>query len=144
MLKHQDMVEIRDFLKQANIKVTVPRLLTLRVLKHASEPMTAYDIEAALYEFDDRINLASIYSSLKTFQNVGIIQRYKSQPGVQSVYIFAGTISPIRVICRQCGSIECLDHSDISECIKQSSKQHQLSVASFHLTVNVDACKHCL
>lgn len=76
-------------LKQAGLKVTLPRLKVLQVLESA-EPhhMSAEDVYRHLLETDDSVGLATVYRVLTQFQSAGIVERHNFDDG-HAVYELA-------------------------------------------------------
>ena len=76
-------------LKEAGLKVTLPRLKVLQVLESA-EPhhMSAEDVYKHLLETDDSVGLATVYRVLTQFQSAGIVERHNFDDG-HAVYELA-------------------------------------------------------
>ena len=76
-------------LKEAGLKVTLPRLKVLQVLESA-EPhhMSAEDVYRHLLETDDSVGLATVYRVLTQFQSAGIVERHNFDDG-HAVYELA-------------------------------------------------------
>lgn len=142
MQVRQEFNEIRDTLKRANIKVTHARVIIFKILKNASKELTAYDIEGESLVIDDRINLATIYSTLRLFQNMGLIQRYKVDVE-QALYSLTRSEGAIRLSCNRCGSVQILNDPHIEHHIRNLCADKNLHANSYHLVVNVDACEQC-
>lgn len=143
MPARQEFNEIRDTLKRANIKVTHARIIIFQILKHANKELTAYDIEGASLNNNHRINLATIYSTLKLFQNTGLIQRYKVDVS-QALYSLTKSEGAVRIICKCCGFIETLEHDLLNQQINHLCSEKSLDPLSFSLVINVDSCIHCI
>lgn len=144
MSVRQEINEIRDALKRANIKVTLPRIMIYQILKGSAQGITAYDIEHASIQFNNRINLATIYSNLKLFQNMGLIQRYKMDVE-QALYKLAQPESAgsVRILCNNCGSIEVFNEEQINQQVSSICANKKLQLQSYHLLMNIDLCDHC-
>jgi Fur family ferric uptake transcriptional regulator len=76
-------------LKNAGLKVTLPRLKVLQVLESA-EPhhLSAEDVYKHLLETDDSVGLATVYRVLTQFQAAGIVDRHNFDDG-HAVYELA-------------------------------------------------------
>ena len=76
-------------LKDAGLKVTLPRLKVLQVLESA-EPhhLSAEDVYKHLLETDDSVGLATVYRVLTQFQAAGIVDRHNFDDG-HAVYELA-------------------------------------------------------
>ncbi|OEY97512.1 hypothetical protein BJI46_09795 [Acinetobacter qingfengensis] len=142
MVNRQEINDIRDILKRAKIKVTLPRIMIFQILKNSPQGMTAYDIENASLMINNRINLSTIYSTLKLFQNTGLIQRYKINLE-QAMYSLTHIDGPIRICCKHCGSMDTINDPHLQQTIQIFCQQHQLYMTSYSLILNVDFCSHC-
>lgn len=142
MQDRQEFNEIRDTLRQANIKVTHARLVIYRILKHAKRELTAYDIENISLQMNDRINIGTIYSSLKLFQTAGLLQRYKVDME-QSLFSLKQFDHYARFICNHCGAIEALQDHEIDQHIKTLCHNKQANYVSFSLIIQIESCDKC-
>lgn len=72
----------KNDLRQAGLKVTLPRLKILEILETATERhMSAEDIYKALLEAGEDIGLATVYRVLTQFENAGLISRHNFEGG---------------------------------------------------------------
>ena len=141
-VNRQEINDIRDMLKRANIKVTLPRIMIFQILRSSPQGMTAYDIENASLMVNNRINLSTIYSTLKLFQSTGLIQRYKMNLE-QAMYSLNYVEGPIRINCKQCGSLEIFDDASLKQQVDGLCLDKNLRLASYSLVVNVECCESC-
>ncbi len=72
----------KNDLRQAGLKVTLPRLKILEILETATERhMSAEDIYKALLEAGEDIGLATVYRVLTQFENAGLVKRHNFEGG---------------------------------------------------------------
>ena len=65
-------------LKEAGLKVTLPRLRVIEILEQAdSHHMSAEDIYKELLNKGDSIGLATVYRVLTQFESAGIVDKHK-------------------------------------------------------------------
>jgi Fur family ferric uptake transcriptional regulator len=138
----QEINDIRETLKRVNIKVTLPRIMIFQILRSAPQGMTAYDIENASLMVNNRINLSTIYSTLKLFQSTGLIQRYKMNLE-QAMYSLNHLDGPIRISCKQCGCLEVFENAKLQDQIDQFCHLKQIPLQSFTLVLTIDSCPNC-
>ena len=69
-------------IKNAGLKVTVPRLKILELLENSAERhLKAEDIYRSLHEADDDISLATVYRVLTQFEQAGLVTRHHFEGG---------------------------------------------------------------
>ena len=94
------------------MRVTSPRLVMLKVLAEAKQPLSAEQVHEAAG--DDKLDLVTVYRSLGAMDDAGIVQRHPLERG-RSLYAL---VSPghhhHHVICRRCGRIDRLPGCDTS------------------------------
>lgn len=93
-------------LKQAGLKVTLPRRKILDILKQPqARHFSAEDISHALYDRGENIALATIYRVLTQFEEVGLVQRHNFE-GSSSVFELARGGHHDHVVCVDCGVVK--------------------------------------
>ncbi len=99
-------------MKEKAMRVTSPRLVMLKVLAAAKQPLSAEQVHEAAG--DDKLDLVTVYRSLGAMDDAGIVQRHPLERG-RSLYAL---VSPghhhHHVICRRCGRIDRLPGCDTS------------------------------
>ena len=69
-------------IKQAGLKVTLPRVKVLEILESANpHHLSAEDVYRALLETDDSVGLATVYRVLTQFESAGIVSRHNFDDG---------------------------------------------------------------
>ncbi|MGF1526480.1 MAG: ferric iron uptake transcriptional regulator [Candidatus Competibacterales bacterium] len=93
-------------LKQAGLKVTLPRVKILEILhnKEADHHLTAEAIYRALLQAGDDVGLATVYRVLTQFESAGLVKRHHFE-GNQSVFELNRTGHHDHIICVECGRI---------------------------------------
>ncbi|AOA58851.1 Fur family transcriptional regulator [Acinetobacter larvae] len=142
MLKLKQLNNARDVLKRVDVRVTIPRLAIYDILENVDVGLTAYDIENMLIKMDHHINLATIYTTLKLFQNKGLIQRYKTD-FEQAIYFINPKASAVQFKCQHCGSLQSWYDEEIKQRITQLCQQRQLSLQDYRVIIDVAHCEHC-
>ena len=99
-------------MKEKAMRVTSPRLVMLKILAAAKQPLSAEQVHEAAG--DDKLDLVTVYRSLGAMDDAGIVQRHPLERG-RSLYAL---VSPghhhHHVICRRCGRIDRLPGCDTS------------------------------
>lgn len=93
-------------LKQAGLKVTLPRIKILEMLQNReSTHLTAEDIYRTLIESGEEIGLATVYRVLTQFESAGLVKRHHFESG-HSVFELNHGQHHDHILCVECGRIE--------------------------------------
>ena len=108
-------------LRNAGLKVTLPRVKILQILEDATEPhMSAEDVYKALIEADDDVGLATVYRVLTQFETAGLVERHNFDGG-HSVFELVRGEHHDHMVCVKTGKV----FEFISEEIERL--QHQIA-----------------
>ncbi len=93
-------------LRQAGLKVTVPRVKILEVLENA-EPhhMSAEHVYRKLIAMGQEVGLATVYRVLTQFEEAALIKRHNFESG-HAVYEINHGNHHDHLVCVQCGHVE--------------------------------------
>lgn len=120
---------IRIKIKENGYKLTVPREKILAVLEKARMPYSAQEIHKALKR---RVDLASVYRSLKLFTRLGLVM---SENIREEKKYFLGH-SHHHIVCRICNTIKCVPCSEPNIEVKGFYDiKHELTITG--------TCKKC-
>ncbi len=93
-------------IKQAGLKVTLPRMKILNMLQHQRNThLTAEEIYRALVESGEEVGLATVYRVLTQFESSGLVKRHHFESG-QSVFEINRGGHHDHILCVDCGRIE--------------------------------------
>lgn len=93
-------------LRKAGLKVTLPRLKVLEILKSSElRHMSAEDVYKALLEAGEEIGLATVYRVLTQFESAGLISRL-SIDGGHAVFELEDGLHHDHLLCVRCNRIE--------------------------------------
>ncbi len=93
-------------LKQAGLKVTLPRMKILDLLRDcADQHLSAEDLYKMLLKAGEDIGLATVYRVLTQFETAGLVKRHYFEGG-QSVFELDQGNHHDHIVCIDCGSIE--------------------------------------
>ena len=126
-------------LKDAGLKITVPRLKVLQILEQSRDHhLSAEDVYKALLEMGDDVGLATIYRVLAQFEAVGLVQRHNFEGGY-SVFELSQGEHHDHLVCISCGRVE--------EFVDEVIEQRQLKIAEraqFKMTAHaLNIYGHC-
>ena len=93
-------------LKEAGLKITLPRIKILQILENSSvRHVSAEDIYKMLLENEEEIGLATIYRVLTQFEEAGLVTRQQFEGG-HSVFEIAQESHHDHLVCVKCGRVE--------------------------------------
>jgi Fur family ferric uptake transcriptional regulator len=93
-------------LREAGLKITLPRLKILQILESSSvHHLSAEDVYKALIQNDEEIGLATVYRVLTQFEEAGLVIRHHFEGG-HSVFELATDDHHDHIVCVKCGRVE--------------------------------------
>jgi Fur family ferric uptake transcriptional regulator len=93
-------------LKNAGLKVTLPRVKILQVLETADHRhMSAEDVYNALRDTGEDVGLATVYRVLTQFEAAGLVMRHHFEGG-HSVFEMSSDDHHDHMVCTKCGKVE--------------------------------------
>jgi len=100
------MLETQD-LKNAGLKVTLPRLKILEILEKQIDEhhLTAEKVYKILLSEDEDIGLATVYRVLTQFEAAGLVTRHHFEGG-NSVFELAKGDHHDHILCMKCGKVD--------------------------------------
>ncbi len=92
-------------LKDAGLKITLPRLKILELLQQPDcHHISAEELYKKLIELDEEIGLATVYRVLNQFDDAGIVARHHFEGG-KSVFELATLQHHDHLVCLDCGKV---------------------------------------
>lgn len=93
-------------LKDAGLKITMPRLKVLHILEQSSEHhLSAENVYKALLEMGEDVGLATVYRVLTQFEAAGLVARHNFEGG-HSVFELIQGEHHDHLVCVKCGRVE--------------------------------------
>lgn len=93
-------------LKNAGLKITMPRLKILQILEQATDHhLSAEDVYKTLLELGEDISLATVYRVLTQFEASGLITKHNFASD-HSVFELRPSEHHDHLVCVKCGKIE--------------------------------------
>lgn len=116
-------------LKDAGLKITMPRLKILQILESSKDHhLSAEDVYKQLLQNGEEIGLATVYRVLTQFEDAGLVVRHHFE-GDHSVFEISSDDHHDHLVCVKCGKVE--------EFIDQEIERRQKKIAEnmgFELT----------
>jgi len=129
-------------IKQAGLKVTLPRVKILNVLETSdTRHLSAEDVYKMLLVKGDEIGLATVYRVLTQFEGAGLVCRHHFEGG-QSVFELNRGGHHDHLVCVRCGKVvEFLDEP-IEERQRAIAREHGFTLEE-HSLVIYGMCSDC-
>ena len=136
------MPEKSKDLKDAGLKITLPRIKILQVLENSSiQHVSAEDVYKMLIAADEEIGLATVYRVLTQFEQAGLVARHNFEGG-HSVFELSKEDHHDHIVCQKCGKIT--EFSDEKIEIRQSEVAKSLGYILLDHNLNMyGLCPDC-
>lgn len=140
------MTDNNQALKNAGLKITLPRLKILELLQTPSlHHISAEDLYKRLLDLGEDIGLATVYRVLNQFDDAGIVTRHSFEGG-KSVFELAQQHHHDHIICLDCGEVFEFHDDIIEQRQKEIAKKYHIKLTnhSMYLYGNClekDKCK---
>lgn len=93
-------------LKDAGLKITLPRLKVLQILEQSRDHhLSAEGVYKALIEMDEDVGLATVYRVLTQFETAGLVKKHHFEGG-HSVFELSQGEHHDHLVCVKCGKVE--------------------------------------
>jgi Fur family ferric uptake transcriptional regulator len=93
-------------LKNAGLKITLPRIKILEILESSKvHHLSAEDVYKHLLQNDEEIGLATVYRVLTQFEDAGLVIRHHFEGG-HSVFELSSEDHHDHLVCVKCGRVE--------------------------------------
>lgn len=132
----------KEFLQNAGLKVTTPRLKILEILGNSIEHhLSAEDICRVLIKQKQDVNFATIYRVLNQFEEAGIVNKLNFENNV-SVYELGNVEHHDHLICTKCNKIIEFKDDVIEKHQIDIAKKHRFQMTGHRLYL-YGLCKNC-
>ncbi|MCC2604297.1 ferric iron uptake transcriptional regulator [Planctobacterium marinum] len=120
-------------LKKAGLKVTLPRLKILEILKEPkNQHISAEDVYKILLEQGEDIGLATVYRVLNQFDDAGILDRHHFEGG-KSVFEISDKNHHDHLVCLDCGKVIEFEDDVIETRQKEICEAHGIKLTNHSL-----------
>lgn len=129
-------------IKQAGLKVTLPRVKILNALETSDKHhLSAEDVYKALLQKGEEIGLATVYRVLTQFEGAGLVCRHHFEGG-QSVFELNRGGHHDHLVCVECGKVVEFVEEAIEERQRAIARQHGFTLEE-HSLVIYGVCADC-
>ena len=120
-------------LKNAGLKVTLPRIKVLEILQQPeNQHISAEDVYKILLENNEEIGLATVYRVLNQFDDAGIVTRHHFEGG-KSVFELTGKHHHDHLVCLNCGKVIEFENEVIERMQSQVAEENGLKLTHHSL-----------
>jgi Fur family ferric uptake transcriptional regulator len=133
-------------LRQAGLKVTLPRVKVLEILEETHKRtdhhhLTAEDIYRQLLDAGSEIGLATVYRVLSQFEAAGLVTRHHFEGGQAQFELNRGRHHD-HIVCVQCGKVEEFVDDVIEDRQSRIARQRQFDLRDHSLVLYAN-CLRC-
>lgn len=129
-------------LRNAGLKVTLPRLKILEMLEHSpTRHMSAEDIYRQFLDGQDDIGLATVYRVLTQFESAGLVRRHHFEGG-HAVFELERGNHHDHMVCIKCGLVVEFQDEVIEKRQHEKAKELGFSLRE-HSLIMYGECKNC-
>ena len=127
------MSDNNQALKDAGLKVTLPRLKILEVLQQPDcQHISAEDLYKKLIDLGEEIGLATVYRVLNQFDDAGIVTRHHFEGG-KSVFELSTQLHHDHLVCLDCGAVIEFSDDVIEERQKEIAAKYNVTLTNHSL-----------
>jgi len=124
-------------LKDAGLKVTLPRLKILNILENAREKHhSAEDVYKLLIEAGEDVGLATVYRVLTQFESAGLVCRHNFEDG-HAVFELSGDNHHDHMVCVDSGKVIEFVDKQIEELQHKIAEAHGYDLIDHNLVLYV-------
>lgn len=136
------MVAESQELKEAGLKITLPRIKILQILESSSiHHLSAEDVYKKLLENEEEIGLATVYRVLTQFEAADLVVRHNFEGG-HSVFELASDSHHDHLVCVRCGHVEEFQSEGIEELQVQVANEKGFELTDHNLNM-YGLCPDC-
>ena len=129
-------------LKDAGLKITLPRVKILQILDGAaSHHLSAEDVYKQLLVNDEEIGIGTVYRVLTQFEDAGLVKRHHFEGG-HSVFEIAKTEHHDHIVCVKCGAVEEFTDDGIEQRQGEIAESFGYQLTDHHLNL-YGLCPSC-
>ena len=129
-------------LKDAGLKITLPRIKILQVLERSEvHHVSAEDVYKLLLQNEEEIGLATVYRVLTQFEQAGLVVRHNFEGG-HSVFELSPEEHHDHIVCVRCGRVEEFADDEIELRQQQVADRLGFELTDHHLNM-YGLCPDC-
>jgi Fur family transcriptional regulator, ferric uptake regulator len=123
-------------------RMTGPRRAVLRALARDGEHLSAEAVLARVCDADPSVHRASIYRTLETLSELGVVQHVHVGHGGTAYHLVDGERGHLHAQCRRCGTVHDLPPDLLDEVGAVLIRRHGFRLDAGHVALS-GVCAHC-
>ena len=136
------MVPDSQELKEAGLKITLPRIKILNILESSDvHHLSAEDVYKRLLDANEEIGLATVYRVLTQFEAAGLVVRHNFEGG-HSVFELDRDNHHDHLVCVKCGQVEEFHNEEIEKLQVSIAKEKGYELTDHNLNM-YGLCPEC-
>jgi Fur family ferric uptake transcriptional regulator len=136
-------LEENQQIKQAGLKVTVPRIKILRIMQQSDQRhLSAEDVYKVLLQQGEEIGLATVYRVLTQFEGAGLVCRHHFDSGQSSVFELNRGVHHDHLVCLKCGTVVEFVEEEIEQRQRLIAERNGFKIED-HSLVIYGLCRAC-
>lgn len=129
-------------IRNAGLKVTIPRIKILEVLEKADpHHMSAEDIYKKLLDVGEDVGLATVYRVLTQFERAGLVRKHNFEGG-HCIFEIDQGIHHDHLVCIKCNYVDEFIDDDIEKRQDEIAKRSGFKIIDHSLTL-YGICRNC-
>ena len=132
-----------DEIKEAGLKVTLPRLKILHILELANpHHLSAEDVHKALSDSGEDVSLTTVYRVLTQFVDAGLVRRHNFEGG-SSIFELDSGQHHDHLVCLRCNAVTEFVDEEIEKRQRNIAEKMNFKMTDHSLTI-YGICLDCL
>lgn len=124
-------------LRNAGLKVTLPRVKILQILENSNQHhLSAEDVYKALLEAGEDVGLATVYRVLTQFEDAGLVERHNFDGG-HSVFELDRGDHHDHMVCVETGKVVEFHDEEIERLQEKIADEHGYEITGHNLVLYV-------
>ena len=129
-------------LKDAGLKITLPRVKILQILESSEvHHVSAEDVYKLLLQNGEEVGLATVYRVLTQFEQAGLVVRHNFEGG-HSVFELSSDKHHDHIVCVRCGRVEEFTDDEIEQRQKEVASKLGFELTDHNLNM-YGLCPEC-
>ena len=129
-------------LKDAGLKITLPRVKILEILENSEvHHVSAEDVYKLLLHNGEEVGLATVYRVLTQFEQAGLVVRHNFEGG-HSVFELSSDKHHDHIVCIRCGRVEEFADDEIEQLQEKVADKLGFELTDHNLTM-YGLCPEC-
>lgn len=118
--------DLKQILKQANLRLTKPRLAILEVLQQQTKPDHAQGIHQKLEAKNISIDLATVYRNIESLQKIDLVKTINFEDGRLRYELKQNHHH--HLVCQVCGRVQPVEECQLDDLTRKLENKYQFKI----------------